>query len=51
MDKETKKQVKADIASLQKLVSRFRLEKVTQEQLDEIRQAKEKLEQSAAGIL
>ena len=51
IDKAEKKQVKADCAQLQKYLSKFRLDKVTEMDMENIRQAKAALEQSAAGLL
>lgn len=51
MEKAQKKQVKQDCAALQKLLSKIRLDKVTDADVQELRQAKEQLEQSALGIL
>lgn len=51
LDKAVKKQVKADTAKLQKLVAKCRLDRVDENQLSEIRAAKEQLEQSAGDIL
>lgn len=47
MDKTRKKQIKSDVALLQKMLMKFKLEKATQEDLDKLRSAKEQLEQSA----
>ena len=47
MDKSLKKQIKSDCAALQKLLSKFKLEKATEANLESIRSAKEQLEQSA----
>lgn len=51
MDRAQKKQIKSDCNVLQKLLSKFRADKVTQEELEDIRQAKQQLEESAAHIL
>lgn len=51
IDKAEKKQVKADCAQLQKYLSKFRLDKVTETDMENIRQAKAALEQSSAGLL
>ncbi len=51
LDKAVKKQVKGDTAKLQKLVAKCRLDRVDENQLAEIRAAKEQLEQSAGDIL
>ncbi|MBP3568434.1 MAG: molecular chaperone DnaK [Lachnospiraceae bacterium] len=46
MDKNRKKQLKKDSDALQKALSRLRVDKVTPEQIENIRQAKAQLEQS-----
>lgn len=46
LDKSVKKQIKADSAELEKKLSRLRVDSVSKEELSDIRQAKEKLEQS-----
>ncbi len=51
LDKSVKKQVKADIGRLRKLVVKCRLDKVTEEEIAQMRSAKAALENSAAGIL
>lgn len=51
LDKAVKKQVKGDTAKLQKLVAKCRLDRVDENQLAEIRAAKEQLERSAGDIL
>ena len=51
LDKAVKKQVKGDTAKLQKLVAKCRLDRVDENQLAEIRAAKEELERSAGDIL
>lgn len=51
LDKSVKKQVKADIGRLRKLVVKYRLDKVTEEEIAQMRSAKAALENSAAGIL
>lgn len=51
LDRAVKKQVKNDTAKLQKLVAKCRLDRVDENQLSEIRAAKEQLEQSAGDIL
>ena len=43
-------QIKADSTRLQKLIGRCRLEKVTDQELEEIRQAKSQLEELSARI-
>ena len=50
LDKQEKKQVKADSAELNKLLSRLKLDKVTEEQLAEIRAAAARLEASSANV-
>jgi molecular chaperone DnaK len=50
IDKEEKKQIKKDAASLQKLLAKFRVDKVTEEQVADIRRAKEQLESSGANV-
>ena len=51
MDKAEKKQIKSDCAQLQKYLSKFRLDKVTETDMENIRQSKAALEQSAARWL
>lgn len=51
IDKSVKKQVKADLAYLKKLVSRIKTGNVTEEQAAELKKAKQALENSAAPIL
>lgn len=51
IDKSVKKQVKADLAYLKKLVSRTKPGNVTEEQAAELKKAKQALENSAAPIL
>lgn len=51
MDKSQKKMIKTDLAALQKLLMKLKVEKVSQADVDHLRQAKERLEQSAADIL
>lgn len=50
LDKGVKKQVKADSKALQRLVGKCQIGKATEPQLQEIREAKERLESSAASI-
>ena len=50
LEKPEKKQLKNDCAVLQKLLSKLRLDKVTEQQVADIRQAKEQLEQSSASL-
>ncbi|MCC8139564.1 MAG: molecular chaperone DnaK [Lachnospiraceae bacterium] len=49
MDKQQKKQIKNDSARLQKLVSKCRLDKVTDADIQALREAKSQLESSTAG--
>ncbi len=49
MEKQQKKQIKNDSAKLQKLVSKCRLDKVTEADLTALREAKGQLESSTAG--
>lgn len=51
MDKAKKKQIKADSNALQKKLSKFRADKVTQADIDSIREAKTNLENSAGDLL
>ena len=50
LDKQEKKQVKADSAELSKLLSKLKLDKVTEEQLSEIRASAARLESSSANV-
>ncbi len=50
MDRGVKRQIKADRGKLNKLVMKCRLDKVTESQLEEIRQAKQQLENSAGSV-
>lgn len=50
-DKTKKKQIKKDSNELQKVVSKIRLDKVTEADVEKLRQAKVQLEASAAEIL
>lgn len=50
LDKSVKKQVKADISRLRKLVTKCRLDKVTEAEVEEMRTAKAQLESSAAQM-
>lgn len=50
LDKSVKKQVKADITRLRKLVVKCRLDRVTETEIEEMRSARAQLEQSAAQI-
>ncbi len=49
MDRAVKKQIKSDRGRLNKLVMKCRLDKVTEAELEEIRRAKQQLEQSAGS--
>jgi len=51
LDKAEKKQIKSNIAMLQKSVTKIQLNKVTQEQADNLKMAKDRLENSIAGII
>jgi len=51
IDKAEKKRVKSDLAELQKLTMKLRVDTVTQEQMEHIRQAKNALEISATHLL
>lgn len=51
IDKPVKKQVKTDINNLSKLLTKLKVDRVTQEELEHIRSAKTDLEHSSAGIL
>lgn len=46
-----KKQIKGDMNALSKLLSKLRVDKVTETEVVNIRQAKENLERSSTGIL
>ena len=50
LDRGTKKQVKADVNRLNKLTMKCRLDKVTEEQLSELREAVRQLEESAGSL-
>ena len=50
LDRGKKKQVKADVNRLNKLTMKCRLDKVTEEQLSEIREAVRQLEESAGSL-
>ena len=50
LDRGTKKQVKADVNRLNKMTMKCRLDKVTEEQLAEIREAVRQLEESAGSL-
>lgn len=51
IDRAMKKQVKGDINALSKLMSKFRLDRMTEDDLTAIRQAKDNLERSAGEII
>lgn len=51
LDRATKKQIKGDTDRLQKLVAKCRLDRVEAAQLEEIRAAKQQLENSAAEVI
>jgi len=51
LDKSEKKTVKADSANLQKLITKIRVDKVTESEIHSLRQSKEQLEASAAHLL
>lgn len=51
LDRAAKKQIKADSARLQKLIGKCRLEKVTESELAEIREAKQILQNSVDSIM
>ena len=51
LEKDNKKQLKKDCGALQKAVSKCRVEKITQEELEHMKQAKEQLADSAYHIL
>ena len=51
LDKETKKRIKDDIASLRKAVNKTKPEEITAQQAEEIRRLIDNLRRSAGGIL
>ncbi len=51
LDKNEKKQIKNDAADLQRYISKFRVDTVTQAEIDNLKSAKEKLENSSAHLL
>ena len=51
LDRTQKKQIKADLASLEKLLGKIRVDKITQEDLDKLNTAKAQLEASAGFLL
>jgi molecular chaperone DnaK len=50
VEKEEKKQIKKDCSALQKLLVKFRVDKATEEYMEQIRQAKQQLETSSARV-
>jgi molecular chaperone DnaK len=50
IEKEEKKQIKKDCNTLQKLLLKFRVDKVTEANMADIRNAKEQLESSSARV-
>jgi molecular chaperone DnaK len=50
MDKEEKKQIKKDAKALEKLLMKLRVDKVTEQEVAAIRQAKQQLESSSAHV-
>ena len=50
IDKAEKKQIKKDSAELQKKIAKMKVDKVTEEQLNELRQSKAQLEASSADL-
>lgn len=51
IDKAQKKQVKSDMKALERCISKLRIDKVTQTDIDQLRAAKEQLERSASGLI
>lgn len=51
MDKAKKKQVKADSAQLQKLLTKIRVDKITREEVEDLRRCKAQLEATADSLL
>lgn len=51
LDRTQKKQIKTDLASLEKLLGKIRVDKITQEELDKLNAAKAQLEASAGFLL
>ena len=51
IEKQEKKQIKTDLSALQKSVNKIRVDKVTQTEIDHLRQSKTALENSSARIL
>lgn len=50
LDKEQKNQIKKNLTNLKKVVKKTRIDKITQEEAEEIRAAKEELEKSAVVL-
>lgn len=50
IEKDKKKQIKKDCAALQKLLMKYRADKVTEQDVENIRSAKEQLEMSSAEL-
>jgi molecular chaperone DnaK len=50
IEKGEKKQIKKDCAALQKLLMKFRVDKVTEEKMTDLRNAKQQLESSGARV-
>jgi hypothetical protein len=48
MDKEKKKQIKKDCKNLEKLLMKLRLDKVTEQEVAALRQAKQQLESASS---
>ena len=51
LDKAEKKQIKGDVTALQKAIGKLRVDVVTQEEVEHIKQVKEQLEISSAHML
>ena len=51
LEKSVKKQMKSDCKNLQKKLSKFRVDKVTEDQIREIEEAKAQLQMSTAGYI
>ena len=51
VDKAEKKIISQDVKTLEKALNRLKVDRVTREELDALRQAKEQLEKSAAGVV
>ena len=50
IDKAKKKQIKADSAQLQKLITKIRVDHITKEEIEDLRRCNAQLETSAAGL-